>query len=182
MNDLDAMGMQHVTAYAPARIITLGLLRLIFGLLLGAAAFAVLYSTPDFLNAPRQPGDLPGWWMVVVGLVLAFVAFCIVSGGVGRIVSAFAGDCYFKAGPEGIAIRMPRQKWFGRFKLVEYRFKWDEIRQLVHFTNKINLIPISRELRIEPVTGKTISIARYYFSTSVKNIQRQLLAIQTMAR
>jgi hypothetical protein len=62
--------------------------------------------------------------------------------------------------------------------MVEYRFRWDEIKRLVRFTRRVNLIPVSRELHIEPHVGKTISIERFYFSASVKSIQRQLLAIQ----
>jgi hypothetical protein len=172
--------MQSVTSYAPARIVLLGVARTIFGLLIGLmGALAIWAASAGEMN-PTKPGDMPSWWMVVVGAALAFTGFCFVSGGVGRMVSAFARDCYFRAGPEGIAIRLPKQGWFGRFRLTEYRFRWDEIKQLVHFTHRVNLIPVSRELRIEPQTGKTVSIPRHYFSASVKAIQQQLLAIQAL--
>jgi hypothetical protein len=65
--------------------------------------------------------------------------------------------------------------------MVEYRFKWEEIKQLVHFTHRINLIPVSRELRIEPREGKTVVVERFYFSESIKEIQRRLLAVQASA-
>jgi len=48
----------------------------------------------------------------------------------------------------------------------------------VHFTHSINLIPISRELRIELEDGKTVTIQRHYFSASVKNLQQQLVTIR----
>ena len=62
--------------------------------------------------------------------------------------------------------------------MTEYSFRWNEIKQLVHFTHRINFIPISRELRIELVAGNTVTIKRHYFSASVKNLQQQLLTIE----
>jgi hypothetical protein len=167
-----------VTTYAPVRIALLGILRAIFGLLVALMGVVAVWATASGDSAPRQPGDMPSWWMSLVGLVLGFVGFAIASGGLRRVVSAFAKDCYFRAGPEGLAIRLPVQGWFGRFRLTEYNFQWSEIKQLVHFTHSINLIPISRELRIELEEGKTVTIQRHYFSASVKTLQQQLLTIR----
>jgi hypothetical protein len=116
--------------------------------------------------------------MYLVGLVLGFTGFVITTGGLGRLVSAFAPDCYFRAGADGLAIRLPVQGWFGRFRMTEYNFQWGEIKQLVHFTQRLNLIPISRELRIELEDGKTVVIKRHYFSASVKSIQQKLMTIR----
>ena len=179
MFDARQSNMQDVTTYAPVRIALVGILRVIFGLILAVPAWLLIWIGPNGeAGAPRNPGDMPPWWLFVVGLVLGFVAFSIASGGVGRVVSAFARDCYFRAGPDGLAIRLPVQGWFGRFRLTEYNFQWSEIKQLVHFTHSINLIPVSRELRIELVEGKTVVIQRHYFSASVKNLQQQLLTIR----
>jgi hypothetical protein len=171
--------MQDVTPYAPVRIALLGFLRVIFGLIVAVPAGLLIWIGPNGeAGATRAPGDMPAWWMFLIGLVLAFVAFCIVTGGVGRMVSAFAENCYLRAGPDGVSIRLPMQGWFGRFKMTEYSFRWNEIKQLVHFTHRINFIPISRELRIELVAGNTVTIKRHYFSASVKNLQQQLLTIE----
>jgi hypothetical protein len=179
MFDARQSNLQDVTTYAPVRIALLGILRLIFGLIVAVPAGLLIWIGPNGeAGAPRQPGDMPPWWMFFVGLVLGFVAFAIATGGVGRIVSAFAKDCYFRAGPDGIAVRLPVQGWFGRFRMTEYNFRWSEIRQLVHFTHSINLIPISRELRIELEDGKTAVIQRHYFSASVKSLQQQLVTIR----
>ncbi len=178
MFDARQSNMQDVTTYAPIRIALLGIARIIFGLLvlgIGAVAF---WASVNGDSAPRQPGDMPSWWMSLVGLALGFTGVAIATGGVGRVVSAFIQDCYFRAGPEGIAIRLPVQGWFGRFRMTEYNFQWGEIKQLVHFTHSINLIPVSRELRIELVVGKTVVIPRHYFSASVKSLQQQLVTIQ----
>ena len=179
MFDIRQSNMQDVTTYAPVRIALLGILRTIFGLIVAVPAGLLIWIGPNGeAGAPRSAGDMPPWWMFLVGLVLGFVAFSIASGGVGRVVSAFAKDCYFRAGPDGIAIRLPVQGWFGRFLMTEYNFQWGEIKQLVHFTHSINLIPISRELRIELEDGKTVTIQRHYFSASVKNLQQQLVTIR----
>jgi hypothetical protein len=178
MFDARQSNMKDVTTYAPVRIALLGILRAIFGLLVALMGVVAVWATASGDSAPRQPGDMPSWWMSLVGLVLGIVGFAIASGGLGRLVSAFAKDCYFRTGPEGIAVRLPVQGWFGRFRLTEYNFQWGEIKQLVHFTHSINFIPISRELRIELVEGKTVAIQRHYFSASVKTLQQQLITIR----
>jgi hypothetical protein len=170
--------MESVTTYAPVRIALLGILRATFGLLLGVAGAAVIWATAAGEMKPTQPGDMPSWWMMLVGVALALTALCFVIGGLGRVISAFARDCYFRAGPDGIAIRLPKQTWWGRFRMTEYRFRWEEIKQLVPITNRLNLIPVSRELQIVPLEGETVSIQRHFFSASVKEIQQRLLAIR----
>lgn len=178
MFDARQSNMQDVTTYAPVRIALLGIVRAIFGLLIALMGVVAVWATASGDSAPRNPGDMPSWWLMLVGLVLSFVGFAFVAGGVGRLISAFAKDCYFRAGPDGLAIRVPVQGWFGRFKLTEYDFQWSEIKQLVHFTHSVNLIPVSRELRIELESGKTVIIKRHYFSASVKSLQQQLATIQ----
>jgi hypothetical protein len=178
MFDARQSNMQEVTTYAPVRIALLGILRAIFGLLVALMGVLAVWATASGDSAPRQPGDMPWWWMYLVGLVLCFVGFAIATGGLGRVVSAFAKDCYFRAGADGLAIRLPVQGWFGRFRMTEYNFQWGEIKQLVHFTHSLNFIPISRELRVELEDGKTVVIKRHYFSASVKSLQQELLTIR----
>jgi hypothetical protein len=72
---------------------------------------------------------------------------------------------------------MPKRGRFGRFSLIEYNFKWNEIQQLVQFTHRVNLIPVSRELRIHLMDGKTVAIERFYFSANVISLQEQLVTI-----
>ncbi len=174
----DARGFRELTAYAPARVFLTGLWRIIFGLLLSVPGVLLVYIGPaGEPGAPHKAGDMPPWWLFLVGWVLVFVACGLVAGGVGRIISAFSSKCYFRAGPDGIAIRIPKRGWFGRYRLTEYEFKWGEIKQLVHFTHRLNLIPVSTELRIQLQNGKTIAIERFYFSASIKSLQKQLLTI-----
>jgi hypothetical protein len=170
--------MQDLTTYSPIRVALTGIWRVIFGALLAVPGVAFVWIGPNGEpGATRAPGDMPAWWMFVVGLVLSFVALCFITGGVGRIISAFAEDCYFRAGPEGIAFRLPRQGWFGRFRLTEYAFRWNEIKQLLHFTHSVNLIPVSRELQVHLYEGKLIIVQRFYFKASAKRLQEQILTI-----
>jgi hypothetical protein len=179
MFDARQSNMQDVTTYAPTRIALVGILGAIFGLILALPAVLILAMGPHGEEgATRAPGDLGPLWFFLVGLALGFVALLVTSGGVGHLLSAFARDCYFRAGPDGIAIRLPVQGWFGRFRLTEYNFRWSEIKQFVHFTHSINAIPVSRELRIELEDGKTVAIKRHYFSASVKNLLQQLATIR----
>ena len=140
-----------------------------------------IWSTAAGENAPKQPGDLPSWGIMLVGAGLGLLGLAFLSGGLGRMISAFRGDCFFRAGQEGVAIRLPKQGWFGLFTMSEHRHKWDEIEQVMHFTNKINFIPVSRELRIRLYGGKQITIERFYFSDSVKSVQGRLAEIRTRA-
>jgi hypothetical protein len=124
---------------------------------------------------------MPAWWMFVVGLGFAVGALALITGGVGRIISSLARDCYFRAGTEGLAIRLPKQGWFGRFRMMEYQFKWAEIEQLIYFTRSVNLIPVARELHIRRYGGKEVTIERFYFSKSIKRLREELMALQAQA-
>jgi hypothetical protein len=178
MFDARQSSMQDLTTYSPVRVALTGIWRVIFGALLAVPAGLLIWIGPNGeAGAPRAAGDMPAWWLFVVGLVMAFAAFCFITGGVGRIISAFAEDCYFRAGPEGIALRLPRQGWFGRFRLSEYAFQWNEIKQLLHFTHSINLIPVSRELQVHLFEGKPVIVQRFYFKARAKRLQEQLLTI-----
>ncbi|MGO8757719.1 MAG: hypothetical protein ACLQG3_06305 [Terracidiphilus sp.] len=61
MENLDATGMQSVTTYAPARILLVGAVRSIFGLMiLGMDALAI-WATAGGDMRPTKPGDMPQW-------------------------------------------------------------------------------------------------------------------------
>ena len=174
--------MRDLTAYAPIRVALTGIWRIVFGLLLAVPAGALIWIGPKGEpGAPRAAGDLGPLWMYFVGLVLAVTALGFVTGGLGRIVCAFMKECYFQAGPGGIAIRIPKQGWFGRFKLIEYLFKWEEIEQLIYFTRSMNLIPVARELHIRLYGGKEITIERFYFKAPIKRLQGELQEIRAVA-
>jgi hypothetical protein len=173
--------MQDLTSYARGRIVLRGMLKTIFGLVVVGMGALVIGAGATAGTAPRQPDDLPPVWMIVVGAGLAFLGLVLTSGGVGSMVSAFAGGCYFKAGPEGLAVRMPKQRWHGWFKVVEYPFKWEEIESIYPLTRSLNLIPVARELHLRLFGGNDITIERFYFAASSKRLAADLLSIRGMA-
>jgi hypothetical protein len=180
--DARTSNLKDVAKYAPFQVALTGLWRILFGALLATPAGAFIYLGPSGdPGATRAPGDMPAWWMFLVGLGIGVVAGAYLTGGVGRMVSAFKRDCYFRAGAEGVSVRVPKQGWFGRFRIMEYQYKWDQIETLTHFTRSLNLIPVGRELHMRLYGGKEIVIERFYFSKSIKRIREELLAIRAQA-
>ncbi len=171
--------MIEVTRYAPVRIIMVGLGRMIIGAVPLALAALIVVATTTSTAAPSA-ADPPPWLFAAIAAFFLFIGLVIFSSGVGRIASAFARNCYLRAGPQGTALRLPVQGWFGRFRVREIQLRWSEIGELVHFTYRINGIPTSRELRIRPRTGALIKIPRYVFSDSSDALQDRLH--QIMAR
>jgi len=174
--------MRDLTAYAPVRVALTGVWRVLFGLIWAVVAGVLIWIGPSGeAGAPRQPGDMPAWWMFMVGLGLAVVALAFITGGVGRMVSAFAAGCYLRAGEEGMAVRWPKMGWFGSFRMTELAFKWEEIEQIVYFTRSVNMIPVAREIHIRLFGGKEVTIERYYFKANAKRLATQLTALQAQA-
>jgi hypothetical protein len=174
MTQATVTGMFEVTRYAPIRIVLVGLGRMLMGaipLSLGALIAVAVSRTPA---AAPSAADLPPWTLGLLSGLFLFVGLAIFSGGVGRICSAFARNCYLGAGAPGIALRFPVQGWFGRFRVQDVRLRWDEIADFVHFTYRINGIPTSRELRIRRRKGRDIKVPRYMFSDSTAVIQDRL--------
>jgi hypothetical protein len=181
--DARTSNLRDLARYAPVRVALTGLWRIVFGALLAIPAGALIYIGPGGEpGATRAPGDMPVWWMFVVGLGFGVVALAFFTGGVGRIVSALMRDCYFRAGAEGLAVRMPLQGLFGRFRMVEYHYRWEEIEELKHFTRTLNVIPVARELHIRLYGGREVTIERFYFSATVKSLLEELIWIRELAR
>ena len=181
MFDIRQSNLQDVTSYAPGRIALLGMVKAIFGLLVTGMGVVAIYATAGGDMKPTHPGDMPQWWMILVGAGLAIFGLVVASGGVGRMLSALADGCYFKAGPEGLAVRLPKEGWLGRFRLVEYHFRWEEIEDLIYFTRSTHLIPVARELHIRLNSGNEVTIQRFYFAASIKSIREELMKIRTQA-
>ena len=174
-------GLQDVTIYSPVRVFLAGLWRLLFGVLIGFSTFALFFAMVKTSGEPASAADPPRWLIPLAGAFLGLLSLAVMSGGLGRMISAFAGNCYFRAGRDGISVRFPRQKWFGRFRVTSYWLKWSEVDRIVHFTFKTNGIPTGTELRIHLNDGTRLTVDRMYFSASIWSIQQQLLSIRKMA-
>jgi hypothetical protein len=165
--------MEDVATYAPIRIVLTGVWRVAFGGLFLLLAAVTVFA---FLHAPRSSADPPLWLLALIPVFFSLIGAAAVSSGMGRILSAFARNCYLRGGPDGIAVRMPVRGWFGRFRVMTFKFEWSEIDKLIEFTHRINGIPSSHELRIRLRNGRRLDIERCYFSVSSAAIQGLLLA------
>lgn len=178
MSDAAILDMHDLTDYSRVRVFLAGVWRLLFGLVMGFSATVLMVIVVQTAGEPHSAEGLPPGLTMVAGSVLGLVALVILSGAIGRMISAFSKNCFFRAGREGISVRLPRQRWFGRFRVVEYWFKWSEVYRVVHFTYKTNGIPTSTELRIHLNNGTKLKVDRMYFSANVWSIQYQLVEIQ----
>lgn len=173
--------LRDLTAYAPVRVALVGIGRVIFGLVVCLLGLLMVMATKAGEFAPAKPGDLPAWWIGVVGAAFAFTGVALLTGGLGRVVSAFARGCYFRAGAEGVAIRVPVYGWFGRYKLTSYAFDWKEIEQVLYFVRRLNLISFAREVRIRLYGGKEVGIERFKFAKNAKKLVAELVALRAQA-
>ena len=182
MNEAAAGGaaMTDVARFAPFRILLMGLGRLaIAGIALGIAGLIAYLLHLDRSAHPDNASTsdvLPALLGAIA--VFSLIALLILPGAIGRMRSAFARGCFFRASTTGIEICLPRRRWWGRYDLPTYRFRWEEIDKLVHFTHRVNGIPTARELRIELADGSLLRIEWFYFSESVAEILERLLDIR----
>ena len=178
MSGNETLDLHDLTTYSRARVFLSGLWRLIFGLAFGVVLYALVYALAKTAGQPHSAADPPRRLIALAPLIIGLVAVLAISSGLGRMVSAFAKNCFFRAGREGISIRLPVRGWFGRFRLAEYWIKWSDVKQVVHFTYRTNGIATSTQLRIRLQDGTRLTVDRMYFSASVRWLQEQLLAIQ----
>jgi len=174
--------LRDLTTYSRVRVFLSGLWRLMFGGVFAVMLYALAYAMAKTAGQPPSAADPPRWLIALVPVAFGLVALLCISSGAGRMVSAFAGNCFFRAGSRGISVRLPRRGWFGRFRLAEYWIEWPEVERIVHFTFRTNGIPTGTELRIHLKDGSRLTVERMYFSASVKRLQDELLAILASGR
>jgi hypothetical protein len=181
MSGNEALDLRDLTTYSPVRVFLSGLWRLIFGAVFAVVFYALLFAMAKTAGQPHSAVEPPMWLIALAPLMIGLMALFSILSGLGRMVSAFAKECFFRAGRDGILVRLPVRGWFGRFRLAKYWIEWNEVREVVHFTYRINGIPTSTSLRIRLHDGSKLSVERMYFSASVRSLQTQLLAIQASA-
>ena len=108
--------------------------------------------------APGNDGDTLMLLLPVATMLLFALHF---PGGIGRMLSAFAQDCYLRAGPGGVFVRMPRQKIYGRYRVLYWHLEWPQIANIVDYTYRVNGIPMSRELQIRLQDRSRLAIPSY---------------------
>jgi hypothetical protein len=170
--------LHDITTYSPVRVFLSGVLPLLMGGLFGLIVYALAFAMAKTAAKPASSADPPVGLLYGALVFLGLLAALGLSTGLGRMVSAFARNCFFRAGRDGISIRLPKRRWFGRYRVVKYWLTWDEVDRIVHFTYKTNGIPTGSELRIYCKDKSLLRVERRYFSASVRRLQEELLAIQ----
>ena len=100
--DARQSSMQDLTSYSPIRVALTGIWRMIFGALLAIPGIALIWIGPNGEpGATRAPGDMPVWWMFVVGLVFAFAAFSFIPAGWGGSSALLPRIATFAPGRKG---------------------------------------------------------------------------------
>ncbi len=166
--------MKDVAIFSTGRIFIRGFFKAAFGALFLLPALALGYSV---FFEPKTVGD--DRFVMLIPVVLLLLFGLNLPGGIGRMISAFrAKDYYLRAGPEGIAARLPRYKLFGRFRVLNYFIRWDDLAKVVDFTYRVNGIPTSRQLRITLKDRSVLNLDAFFFSESIATIQQRLLALQ----
>jgi hypothetical protein len=111
--------------------------------------------------------------MALVGLLPAALGWSSLSTAVRRL-RAVGERRYFRAGPDGIAFRVPgggtaRTLWFG-YEMIELHLTWKMIKSYYPYVMRVNGIPTQSEIRIEYHTaggkGGVVCIPTVYFSGS----------------
>lgn len=173
--------MKYLTSFSPIRISISGLLRILFGaplILVGGVILWIVLQPP---KAPPSAADPPLWSIGLISIPFLLVGVMVFAGGVGRLISASARNCYIAAGPPGVAFRYPVHGWFGRFSFSEHKLLWKDINQIILYTYRINGIPSTTELRLQLRDGSVIKIDRNNFAASSASLQRELLALKAQS-
>jgi hypothetical protein len=146
--------MKDVATYSRWMFVVEAVVRIPLGLLLLIVAFV---AVPLMIKQEVAEGH-GGWGALVFDifpLILGYLAF---SSGVRRVHAAVLKNCWFKAGAEGIAFRLPYkarpQTLFLTNKIVELTIPWKDVRRMYPLQYKINGIPFGQALIVETRQGR----------------------------
>jgi hypothetical protein len=146
--------MKDVATYSRWMFLFEAVVRIPLGLLLLLVAFV---SVPLMIKQEVAEGH--GSWgaltLDIIPLVLGYLAF---SSGVRRVHAALLKNCWFKAGAEGIAFRLPykgrRKTLFFTNKIVERTIPWEDVLRMYPLQYRINGIPFGQALMVETRQGR----------------------------
>lgn len=134
--------------------------RLLFGVVGLTAAFVL----GRFMGAP-----------LYICLLPTTIGFLFFSAGVRRLFAAFEKDCWLRAGPEGIAWRLPgraraKTLWCA-YDMDERSIGWKDVQGLQLVEHRINGIPTGTDLAIVATNGWRKRLDRAYFQESAAHIR-----------
>lgn len=159
-------GASDVTTFAPARVMSSAIPKLIPGL---------IFAAPLFALSPSRLSHMTGESLAVVALC-ATISVLFIGRAISLIAASFVKGCYVRAGREGVAIRLPSYGMFGYNKIAEHHLAWQDIEKLTPYKMRVNGIATTEELRIQLRGGKRIAVPRRYFKATSVELQSKLIA------
>lgn len=121
-----------------------------FGLVALAIAVVLL---PFFIMKEHAP-----WGVMILGIMPLTIGGLSFTEGVRRARGCFEKDCWLKAGPEGIAFRLPgrarRKALWLAYDMMARTIPWADVTKYYPHALKVNGITTARKLVIETRQGK----------------------------
>jgi len=157
--------MKDVAAYRGRGLLFSALLPLAIGLV-GAGVAGVV---PFFIASEAARGGGGSWGLLIVMIFPSWIGWVCLSGAWRRIRASGEKDCYLRAGPDGLALRVPgpatRASAGFAYTVWEYQFRWDEVSSLtwsLESGSSRNLVVTAR--------GGTLEIEGVWFVEPVTRI------------
>ncbi len=154
--------MKNVATYCRWKFILGAILfRIPFGLFfIGVTPFALVMSVDEVQHRFASPVL---YAMCIVPFLIGYAFF---SSGVRRIQAACLKGCWLKAGPDGIAFRLPykakARTLFLTYHIAEHTFAWADIRRYYPLHYKVNGIPFGQSLVLETTRGRFVFVGAYF--------------------
>ena len=137
-------------------------------LLMGLASAGVVLAVPYFIASEGSRGSFP-WGLLIVAVMPLGLAWLFLSDAAQRLKASGEKDCFLKAGPEGLALRLPgkatRASAYFSYEMWDYSFRWDEVQTLswtVESGSARNLVVTAR--------GGSLEIPGRFFQEDSKKI------------
>ncbi len=168
--------MKDVATYCRWKFVLEAILRIPVGLLLIVVAFV---AVPAMVKDEVAQGH-GNWGELGFGLIPFLIGYFIFSSGVRRLHAAVLTNCWFKAGPDGIAFRLPYRAnprtLFLTHKITEHIVPWSDVLKLYPLQYRVNGIPFGQALVLQTRQ------ARYNFGGYFKESPEAIIAFMQVAR
>jgi hypothetical protein len=146
--------MKDVATYCRWKFLLEVVVRIPVGLLL---LFVAFYAVPHMIADEVAEGH-GSWGALAFGIFPFLLGYLIFSSGVRRVHAAVLSNCWFRAGLEGIAFRLPYkarpQTLFLTHKIAEVALPWKDVRKIYPLQYKVNGIPFGQSLVVDTQEGR----------------------------
>ncbi len=136
--------------------------------LMGLAAWGATLAVPFFIHSEVSRGS-GSWILLILAVMPLGLGWLFLSEGTRRLRASGERDCFLKAGPDGLSMRLPgnatRASAYFSYAVWEYSFRWDEVSSLswtVESGSKRNLLVTAR--------GGSLEIPGRYFKEDSRKI------------